>query len=356
MSCCTAIALSGGVDSLVAAALLKDLGHHVIALHFLTGYEKPAEPTGTGRGAVLDQMRAKLAPLADQLDIPLYIIDLNREFKSLVVDYFVRTYAAGRTPNPCLICNPSIKFDLLLNRAADWGAERIATGHYARIHKRPGSPCRLLRGTDPVKDQSYFLARLRQNQLKKTILPLGAMTKDQTRQAAKDRGLRPAVAQESQDVCFIRNSSYAEFLLNQEGFTVRPGPIEDTAGRTIGRHQGLYRYTVGQRRGINCPAARPYYVVRLDPARNCLVVGDKSDLMAKRCEVTQVNWIVAPPRLPIEAQVQVRYRHKAAPATIIPEADHSARVIFETPEAAVTPGQGAVFFQGEEVLGGGWIQ
>lgn len=352
---CTAIALSGGVDSLVAAALLKDQGYHVIALHFLTGFEKPAEPARTGRGAIHDQVRAKLAPLTDQLDIPLYIIDLHREFKSLVVDYFVRTYAAGRTPNPCLVCNPSIKFDILLNRAAVWGAEGIATGHYARIVKQSGLPCRLLRGIDPVKDQSYFLARLRQNQLEKTILPLGAMTKDQTRQVAKDRGLRPAVSQESQDVCFIRNSSYADFLLNREGFTVRPGPIEDTAGRTIGRHQGLYRYTVGQRRGINCPAARPYYVVRLEPARNCLIVGDKSDLLTQACEVSQVNWIVTPPRKPIEAKVQVRYRHKAVPATIIPEADHT-RVVFQTPEAAVTPGQGAVFFQGEEVLGGGWIQ
>ena len=353
---CTAIALSGGIDSLAAAALLKDQGHRIIALHFLTGFEKSAVNEPGGQEGPEERMRRKLAPLTDSLDIPLYIIDLRREFKSLVVDYFVSTYAIGRTPNPCLICNPMIKFDILLSRAAEWGADRIATGHYARIADAGRGDKRLLRGIDPVKDQSYFLARLRREQMEKAVLPLGGMTKRQTRGIARDKGLHPAVAEESQDVCFIRDSSYAEFLSNQSGFHFRPGPIEDVSGRIIGRHQGLHRYTVGQRRGINCPAARPFYVVRLEPDRNCLVVGGKEDLLASECRVTQVNWITALPREPFKAQVQVRYRHQAVPATIIPRPEACAKVVFDAPEEAITPGQGAVFYNGDEVLGSGWIQ
>jgi tRNA-specific 2-thiouridylase len=351
-----AIALSGGVDSAVAATLLKDQGHRVIALHFLTGYETwPEKATGTP----FEKAHRLLSPLAAQLAIPLHIIDLSREFNHYVVRYFTETYQSGRTPNPCLVCNPAIKFDLLFRKGRELGAERFATGHYARIQRgSDGNRC-LLRGLDRQKDQSYFLARLRQVQLANTFLPLGDLTKYQTRCIAQAKGLSAATSGESQDICFIKNASYANFLLNQQGFDSSPGPIEDIHGQQIGNHNGLHHFTIGQRRGINCPAAAPYYVVRIEAQRNCLVVGGKQDLLVDRCRVSHINWIsqAAPvPGVPLKLLTRVRYRHEAVPATITPVDAATADVLFDRPEPAVTPGQGAVFYQGEQVIGGGWIE
>jgi tRNA-specific 2-thiouridylase len=356
----TAIAMSGGVDSLVAAALLKERGHSLRALHFITGYEAgPPLDGADSQGSWLqlhDQAHHRMQPLADALDIPLYIIDLRREFKNLVVDYFVSTYQNGRTPNPCLVCNSAIKFDALLKRAQDLGATRIATGHYARNIVRDDGRRHLLRAADPDKDQSYFLARLTQAQLALAVFPLAELTKSQTRQIAADRGLQPASAAESQDICFIKNARYGDFLSRQPGFKWHQGPIEDVQGRTIGSHKGLHYFTIGQRKGIDCPAARPYYVVKLDAPRNCLVVGQKEDVFTDQCQVSQINWIIQPPKAPLEVFVRVRYRHKAVAATLTPLEQTSALVRFDKPEPAVTPGQGAVFYLGDEVLGGGWIQ
>jgi tRNA-specific 2-thiouridylase len=355
-----AIAMSGGVDSLVAAALLKERGHNLLAVHFITGYEPgpPLDDVDSQRSwrQLHDQAHHRLQPLADALDIPLYIIDLRREFKNLVVDYFVGTYQNGRTPNPCLVCNPAIKFDTLFKRAQDLGATRIATGHYARNIVGDDGRRHLLRGVDPDKDQSYFLARLTQEQLALAVFPLAELTKAQTRRIAADRSLQPASAVESQDVCFIKNARYGDFLSWQPGFKWHPGPIEDVQGRAIGNHKGLHHYTIGQRKGIDCPAARPYYVVKLDAPRNCLVVGHKEDVFADQCRVSQINWIVQPPKAPLEVLARVRYRHKAVAATLTPLEQTSALVRFVKPEPAVTPGQGAVFYMDDEVLGGGWIQ
>jgi tRNA-specific 2-thiouridylase len=356
-----AIAISGGIDSLVAAALLKEQGHQVIGLHFITGYESgfhhppaPSDPSRDPAG-IESRTRRLLAPMLAPLDIPIHIIDLRREFQSRVVDYFVTTYQQGRTPNPCLVCNPSIKFDILFRKARSLGAERIATGHYARLERDTDGRMHLLRGVDPLKEQSYFLARLSQEQLRTAVLPLGAITKEQTREIARQKNLHPVSVRESQDICFITDGSYGEFLQRQPGFEASPGAIEDLEGQPIGRHNGLHRFTVGQRRGINCPAAEPYYVVALDTARNVLVVGGKQDLLTRSCRVEQISWINEPPGASMTVQVRVRYRHTAVPGVLMPETASRARIIFQEPQSAVTPGQGAVFYQAHEVLGGGWI-
>ena len=356
-----AIALSGGVDSLVAAALLKEQGHRLIGLHFVTGYETNPSSSGSAPSdsAVDDAdtpARRTMDILSHQLGIPVHIIDLRADFQSQVVNYFVGTYASGKTPNPCLICNPTIKFGILLSKAKVFGASRIATGHYARIDTSDAGRIRLLRGIDKKKEQSYFLSRLTQDQLASAVLPLGTMTKAQTRRVAQAKGLSPVTIKESQDVCFIKDRNYADFLIHQPGFSFSAGPIENTRGQTVGQHKGLHRFTIGQRRGINCPAAEPYYVVRLDPSRNCLVIGSKDELYKGSCHVDRINWIAPPPTVPIAINVKVRYRHSAAAATLTPLGGSRAEISFETPEPAVTPGQGAVFYQGEEVLGGGWIE
>lgn len=364
MAAAIAIAMSGGIDSLVSAAILKERGHHLLAVHFLTGYET-GFPIGEANGPVQstimpddlrNQVYSVLGPMADQLNIPLNIIDLRREFNSIVVDYFVRTYQQGKTPNPCLLCNPVIKFNILYHQTKALGMDRIATGHYARNIAGSDGRRHLLHAADPHKDQSYFLARLTQEQLDRAVFPLAEFTKHQTRKFAADRGLHPVTAQESQDICFIKNGHYGEFLARQPGFVPRPGPIEDTLGRVIGRHNGLHLFTIGQRRGINCPAAQPYYVVRIDMQRNCLVVGFKEHLLTGRFRTEQINWICPPPLESLEISVKVRYRHKAVPATLTPLNEDTADIILHQPEPAVTPGQGAVFYQGDEVLGGGWIQ
>ena len=336
-----AVAVSGGIDSLVAAHLLTQAGHSVFGIHFTTGHE-PLPESG-------------LAHLQEQLGIPVHTVDLKAAFQQKVIDYFTRTYASGRTPNPCLACNPAIKFGRLLEIARNKGAGYLATGHYARIVRDTQGRRRLLKGIDATKDQSYFLAFLEQEQLVAARFPLGEMTKEQVRNTARSAGLTPARRKESQDVCFIPED-YPAFLAAQPGFASEPGCIEDVRGNRLGEHPGLHRFTVGQRRGINRPAAQPYYVVRLDPPRNRLVVGFREDLLSSECRVSETNWIISRPDLPLRAEVRVRYRHTAVPAVVHPQADGTARVVFDTPEPAVTPGQGAVFYKGEAVLGGGWIE
>ena len=372
----TAIAMSGGIDSLVSAALLKNQGHQVIGLHFITGYEEgrqdiqkhPSHNTKHIDSQTLTTARERLAPIGQSLGIPIHIIDLREPFLKLVVDYFARTYAAGKTPNPCLVCNPLIKFDILYEHARNLGAQQIATGHYAQIEQDPNGRFHLLRGSDEHKDQSYFLGRLTQLHLAAAIFPLGGLTKTATRQIARDKGLTPVHDRESQDVCFINNDNYSDFLMDYYGrrngddsqaaprFNPRPGPIEDMDGHRIGEHPGLHRFTIGQRRGINLPAAAPYYVVRIEHERNCIVVGTKQDLLLPSCRVGEINWINEPPGASLTCRVRLRYRHQPVAATITKEDDGMAEVVFEQPQSAVTPGQGAVFYQNNEVLGSGWIQ
>jgi len=339
-----AIAVSGGIDSLVSAYLLKRQENDVFGIHFLTGFEKSVE---SGSGGIKS--------LSRQLDIPIVVIDLKMQFRTRVVDYFTAAYQNGKTPNPCLVCNSTIKFGALFDEARRLGASRLATGHYARVEEGVGGQYRLRRGIDETKDQSYFLSRLAQDQLARACFPLGAWTKAQVKALAAEKELHPLNRQESQDVCFIRDASYADFLTRTTGISPQPGDIVDTTGHRVGTHNGLHRYTIGQRRGINCPASQAYYVVEIDIRRNRLVVGFKDELVAKSCRVADINWIADVPAVPVAADTRIRYRHRAVPSVVSPIGHDGAVVRFAQPQSAVTPGQGAVFYRGDEVLGGGWI-
>ncbi len=337
----TAIAISGGIDSLIAAYLLKKQGKDIIAFHFLTGYEKESPDL--------------IKSVTKQLDIDLKIIDCREIFKKKVIDYFIQTYQAGKTPNPCIVCNPCIKFGAipeLLNK--EFGISRIATGHYARVTRDNDGKYHLFKGIDAEKDQSYFLAFLAQKQLSAACFPLGNITKSDVKKLAEENGLNPVVKKESQDICFIRETTYGEFL-TQHGVKSEPGVIEDINGKILGEHKGLYLFTIGQRRGINCPASEPYYVVKTDMNQNRLIVGFKKDLYSSECRVEKINWICHEPTAPISLYTRVRYRHKAVSSTLFPIDKDKAIIRFESPESAVTPGQGAVFYQDDEVIGGGFI-
>ena len=342
-----AVALSGGIDSLIAANLLIQQGHPVVGIHFVTGYESRDNPSPQQLSETL----------ASRLGIDVYLMDVVQPFQETVVDYFVRTYLSGLTPNPCMVCNPLIKFGTVLDYARNLGASLLATGHYARITSDSSGALHLLKGIDPIKDQSYFLSRMTQEQLRHACFPLGGMTKSRVIQLANELKLQPVHQGESQDICFIKGRTYGEFLANQKGFVSPSGPIVTVAGKIIGEHPGLHLFTIGQRRGINCPAAEPYYVVRLDRKANLLVVGFKSDLLASSCRVTGINWVVRPPEFPARVSIRVRYRSQAVCATLLPiDPDGGVIVQFDAPQPSVTPGQGAVFYrEDEEVIGGGWI-
>ena len=346
-----AVAVSGGVDSMMAACLLKEQGHHVIGIHFVTGYESdtvfaPTRALAEGH---------PITEIGEQLGISLELMDCRDAFKQQVVDYFVQTYFSGRTPNPCMVCNPLIKFGAVLSFAHELGADRLATGHYDQNQKDTTGTYHLFKGKDAHKDQSYFLARLNQKQMAKAVFPLGDLIKSNVKQMARQKGLRPVTKSESQDVCFIKDKSYNEFLQKQSDHIPPPGPIVNVNGDVIGRHNGLHQFTIGQRRGINCPAPEPYYVIRVDPAHNRLVVGSKTDLLTSSCNVADINWINEAPAEPIAVNTRVRYRHKEVASRLYPIDQHSAEIRFELPIESITPGQGAVFYRGDEVLGGGFI-
>jgi tRNA-specific 2-thiouridylase len=347
----TAVAISGGVDSLMAAWLMKEQGQQVIGIHFVTGFETESTSAGDRKAG----KRNQVLEIGEQLGIPVEIVDVRDEFQEKIVGYFCRSYRSGQTPNPCMQCNPTIKFGTILAHAQKIGARQLATGHYARIVTDPDGNPHLFKGLDPKKDQSYFLARLTRQQLARACFPLGAMKKSTIKQMAAQRGLHPVTRGESQDVCFIKGGGYADFLARQTGFDPQPGPIERVSGQIIGEHRGLHFFTIGQRRGINCPAAEPYYVVRLDAERNRLIVGSKKDLLSSSCQVTDINWIGREPDAPADIHTRVRYRSREVASTVTPLDHQNALVQFKVPQPAVTPGQGAVFYRGEEILGGGWI-
>ncbi len=347
-----AVALSGGVDSLVAAALLKKDKKDIIGIHFRTGFEKEAS---NSKHTPHTSLESRLKAAAEALDIPLAFVDISERFRADVVRYFLREYQNGRTPNPCMVCNRHIKFGELLDKARDLGARYLATGHYARVAQSPLGRFQLLRGVDRSKDQSYFLALLTQDQLESACFPLGSYTKEDVRNMARRFNIAPLVEEESQEICFIEGNDYPRFLA-KEGIHGSPGPIVDHTGKRIGTHQGLFAYTIGQRRGIGIPAAEPYYVIRIETEKNQLVVGHESELYSTECEVEGINWIALPPDGPIKVETRIRYRHKEAPSVLIPRNNNKALVRFDSPQEAVTPGQGAVFYEGEKVIGGGWIK
>jgi tRNA-uridine 2-sulfurtransferase len=338
-----AAAVSGGIDSLVAAHLLKESGKRVVGVHFVTGHEKGAGGPDDVRKAV------------GRLGIEVEILDVRDAFQKNVVDYFVRTYQGGETPNPCMVCNAAIKFGAALSFARKLGASRLATGHYAGIESDENSVFHILKGKDPRKDQSYFLAFLDQDQIASACFPLAGMTKKDVREMAAKQGLAPVSEKESQDVCFTQGRSYARFLESRPGFAPRPGIIQDMAGRTLGRHGGLHLFTVGQRKGINCPAPEPYYVAELDPLENRVRVGSRNDLLSDRCQVKDLVWAAGPPKSPFRASVKLRYRHDPVFATVYPQGADRAEAAFDQPQTAA-PGQGAVFYDGKRLLGGGRVE
>jgi tRNA-specific 2-thiouridylase len=300
--------------------------------------------------------------VAEHLGFPYYVVNFERQFEQSVVRPFVDDYLAGRTPIPCARCNTFVKFDDLIRLARQVGAERLATGHYARVRRNAESGrWELFRAVDSAKDQSYFLFGLTQQQLSRTDFPLGAMSKPEVREAARAARLPVAEKPESQEICFVPNGDYAGFIeayLEEQGTPVAAGAgeIATPEGEILGRHEGLHRYTVGQRRGLGLAVGRPLYVIELDVERNRLVVGEDADLHRDACEVRDVNWIPWETLDgPIEAEVKIRYRHRSARARVEPAAPARARLHFEAPQRAITPGQAAVFYQADKVLGGGWI-
>ncbi|HPA13910.1 MAG TPA: tRNA 2-thiouridine(34) synthase MnmA [Desulfobacterales bacterium] len=363
-----AVAVSGGIDSLVAAHLLKEQGRRIVGIHFITGYETSPDfhvpkTVSTEDGiknhpAAIDSAAASdlTSCFQDRLGIQVKVIDLRAEFKSSVVDYFIRTYRFGKTPNPCLVCNASIKFGALLDAAREMGSTCLATGHYARITNDEQGKFHLLKGADRGKDQSYFLGFLTQKQLAHAIFPLGEMTKNQVLQLANEKKLRPIRNRESQDVCFIQGKSYGEFLAQSSKIEPQPGMIEDLNGNPLGTHPGLHLFTVGQRRGIDCPSSAPYYVIRMDREKNRLVVGRRKDLLSSACRVEKINWINQEPTSPIKVHTKVRYRNEAVESVLFPIDGETVTVRFQNPQMAVTPGQGAMFYKEDELLGGGWIE
>jgi len=336
------VAVSGGVDSMVTAHLLKAAKHDIFALHFLTGYE------------TVDNYTTILSEYFKKLGVKLITVNMSAHFQSHVVNYFISTYARSQTPNPCVICNAKIKFGFLRAHAMKLGAERIATGHYAQIERSETGPL-LKKGIDPKKDQSYFLGLVSAKQLSYAIFPLGQWNKDNVIDYAIDKGIDHLIQPESQEVCFIQDR-YQDFLIRTACIQKKAGPIITTSGKTIGQHNGLHEFTIGQRRGINCPGPYPYYVVRLEQHANTLVVGKKEDLLSDRCSVHDINWIIVPPEFPIDIDVRIRYKTQAVKARLVPIHLNQAILYFNSKQSAVTPGQVAVFYQGDIVLGGGLIE
>ncbi len=348
------VAMSGGVDSSVAAALLKEDGYQVIGMTMqIWPSDTVAEATDgfggcCGAGAVADAKR-----VAHELGIPHYVVNLKDVFEREVIADFCREYNLGRTPNPCIRCNRFVKFDALLHKANQLDAGFVATGHYARIEKRGTDGRHLLRkGIDRKKDQSYFLYSLTQGQLKNILFPLGELTKERVRQIAGELGLPVANKAESQEICFIPDSDYPRFVREYLADAAEPGPVLDRQGNILGEHRGVIAYTVGQRRGLGISASEPLYVVAIDRERNAVIVGNKEEVYRTELTAADLNWIsVEAPQQPIRLKTRIRYLHQEADSVVTPLEENRAQVRFAEPQMAITPGQAAVFYDGDDVVG-----
>ena len=351
-----AVAMSGGVDSSVTAFLMREAGYETSGA-IMRLYERP----GSVNQGVSDAQK-----VADKLGIGLFIFDMREEFRTRILEYFVREYENGRTPNPCVVCNRYLKFEALYDTflermsqlSPDDGRDVVmATGHYAVTGKDTGSGRYTLRkASDPAKDQSYFLYALTQEQLSRTVFPLGSKTKEEVRELAEQNGLVNARKKDSQDICFVPDGDYVSFITGFTGREYAHGSFTDASGKVLGEHKGIINYTVGQRKGLGIALGKPAYVCGIDPAKNQVILGDNEDLFTRELEVADFNWVsAAMPKSDMRALARIRYRHKESPAVVIPLAEDRVKIIFDEPQRAITRGQSAVLYDGDYVLGGGII-
>ncbi len=351
------VAMSGGVDSSLAAALLKREGYNVIGVTFKTW---PKEECGASFGRACCNLEAitRARVVAEDLKIPYYVLDFSEEFKKNVIDYFCTEYLKGMTPNPCIICNGKIKFGKLLEKAHSLSAFSVATGHYVKVcSDRGGGRFLLKEGMDKSKDQSYFLFTLSQEQLEHAMFPLGDFMKDKTRAVAKRLKLKTYNTISSQDICFIQDLDYAEYIKNKTGVEIKKGEIVDRDGKALGYHKGIPFYTIGQRRGLGIAHKEPLYVTAIDIDENRIIVGPKAYVLKKSLIADRLNWIaIRKIEKPLNVMAKIRYNHKKAKATVTRVSGDSVKVDFDQPQEAPTPGQAVVFYDKNIVVGGGWIR
>jgi tRNA-uridine 2-sulfurtransferase len=363
-----AVAMSGGVDSSAAAAILKEQGHELVGFtmqlwnqHRNISVDENGDPLPSRCCSLDDVYDARR--VAEGLGFPFYVLNLEREFEESVVEPFVQSYLSGETPIPCVACNSRLKFASLDRMAQSLGCDKVATGHYARVeYDDKANRYRLFRGRNYAKDQSYFLWELTQDQLSRAYFPLGEMHKNEVREVARGANLYTADKPESQEICFVPDGKYSEFIdryLDHEGRTAEmpeTGEIVTASGEVVGSHTGIHRYTIGQRRGLGVAHEKPLYVVQIERARNQIVVGEADELKSTEFTAKGVNWVAFDESYDaVRANVKVRYRHEPAPATIYALPDAKARIVFDEPQRAITPGQATIFYDGDEVVGGGWI-
>jgi len=349
------LAMSGGVDSSVCAWLLKKQGYDVIGLFMRTGAhaaESKAPEHKKGCCSAIDAGDARR--VADRLDIPFYALDYEREFDR-IIDYFADEYLAGRTPNPCVVCNNWLKFGKLWSFGKQLEADHIATGHYAQIVERDGG-YEMHRGADPDKDQSYVLHGIRRSILPHLLFPIGGMKKEDVRRLAREAGFSVASKPDSVEICFVPDNDHAGLIRRRRPEAQTAGVFVDTSGRTLAEHDGYERFTIGQRKGLGYAAGERRYVLDIIPETRTVVLGDRVELLSSGLAAARVNWLIDVPSKPLECTAKIRYRHAGAPAVVTALPDAGARVEFLEPQSAVTPGQAVVFYEGDRVLGGGWIE
>jgi tRNA-specific 2-thiouridylase len=339
-----AAAVSGGIDSLVAAFILKKQNFDVTAFHFFTGYESKKK----------DFIKSEITKMLGKINIPVVFIDIEKDFEDKIVSYFKNSYIKGLTPNPCLVCNPLIKFGLLLEEAEKRGIKKIATGHYVKTIVEENNIF-IAKANDSLKDQSYFLSMVPNTHLKKAVFPIGKLKKTKVKKIADNFGLIPSEKDESQDICFIKQKNYKKFLEKDKSLSLKPGNIIDSSGKLIGSHNGVHNFTIGQRKGLNCPGPHPYYVLKTNPETRTVTAGKKEELLSTSLIAENFNWFKDPDNFPFEAEFKIRYSHKGEKGKIYKLENNLYKVTFTNPVSSVTPGQGLVIYDEEKIIGAGFI-
>jgi tRNA-specific 2-thiouridylase len=349
------VAMSGGVDSTTVAAILKQEGHEVIGITMQLLDYKDAEGGCCSLDHVIDARR-----VAQELDIPHYVVNFIDSFKELVLKDYVVKYESGKTPIPCVLCNQYVKFDLLLKRALELGADYLATGHYAKIINGDGAYS-LNKADDENKDQTYFLYTLKQKELSKLMFPLGSLKKDEVRELARSLNIKLAEKPDSTGVCFVPSDNYRDYLISQSAFTEKQGDIINVEGEVLGKHRGIYSFTIGQRRGLGIAMGKPMYVVGIEPKENRLIVGEEDKIYSNKLLAENISWVQTKNQIelnseePFEVRAKIRNRHREDDAVVTMKSDTQAEIEFKNPQRAITPGQAVVLYQDKKVLGGGWI-